>query len=175
MNLKTVFGTGVALILLLTVQGVVSDAVQAEGVDALSQRIVDRVNGAEFLGRNTYEIQISATCDIVLKEIYPKCPDQRAEFSFNVIDVSPSIDAGTGALMVKSIDLSKIIRQRLYYRGETPRDRRFCKAPEGSTLKHEDKMINERTLFYTEDASLLAALKGDLNQLKEACKEATTD
>lgn len=175
MNLKTGLSNGVALIFLLAMQGAVPGSVHAKDVGALSQLIVDRVNGAEFLGRNTYEIKISATCNVVLKEIYPKCPDQRAEFSFNVINISPSVDAGTGALMVKSTDLSKIIRQRLYYRGETPRDRRFCKAPEGSTLKYEDKMINERALFYTEDASLLTELKDNFIQLKEACKEARPD
>lgn len=171
MNLKSVFSTGVALIFSLTMQGAILGAVYAEDIDVQSRQIVDRINAAAFLGRNTYEIAISGTCDVLLKEIYPRCPDQRAEFSFNLVDISPSIDATSGALAVKSTDLTKIIRQRLYYRGETPRGRRFCSAPEGSTLKHKDKMINERALFYTEDISLLTELKDGFNQLKEACKQ----
>lgn len=175
MNLKSVFSTGVALILGLIMQGALPGAVYAEDIDSQSRQIVDRINATTFLGRNTYEIAISGTCDVLLKEIYPRCPDQRAEFSFNLIGISPSIDATSGALMVKSTDLTKVIRQRLYYRGETPRDRRFCLAPEGSTLKYEDKMINERALFYTEDISLLSELKNGFIQLREACKEATAD
>lgn len=175
MNLKSVFSTGVALVFSLTMQGANPSAVYAEGIDVQSRQIVDRINAAAFLGRNTYEIAISGTCDVLLKEIYPRCPDQRAEFSFNLVGISPSIDTTSGALMVKSTDLTKVIRQRLYYRGETPRGRRFCAAPEGSTLKHEDKMINERALFYTEDTSLLTELKDGFIQLRQACKEATVD
>lgn len=175
MNLKSVSGTGVALIFSVILQGAVPEAVHAEDIDVQSRRIVDRINAATFLGRNTYEITISETCDILLKEIYPRCPDQRAEFTFNIVDITPSVDTTSGALTVKSPDLTKVIRQRLYYRGETPRDRRFCLAPEGSTLKYEDKMLNERVLLYSEDTSLLAELKDGFVDLREACNEATAD
>lgn len=172
MNLKTGLGTGVAFILLLAMQGAVTGAAQAEDAGALARQIVERVNTGTFLGRNKYEIAISGSCEIVVKEIYPKCPDQRAEFSFNMINVMALADATSGALMVKSSDQSKVILQRLYYRGATPRDRRFCLAPEGSTLKHEDKMLNERSLFYTDDAPFLADLVDSFSRLKVACKEA---
>lgn len=175
MNLKSVFSTGVALIFGLTIQGAASGAAYAEDIDVQSRQIVDRINSATFLGRNTYEISISGTCDVLLKEIYPRCPDQRAEFTFNITYITPSVDTTSGALMVKSPDRTKVIRQRLYYRGETPRDRRFCLAPEGSALKYKDKTLNERTLFYSEDKSLLTELKNGFTKLKEACKEVVPD
>jgi hypothetical protein len=145
--------------------------VQAQDGAVSAQSIAERINKAKFLGRNLLEITISETCDILLKEYQAKCPDQRSEISFNLTLTKSVADDYSGALLVRSIDRTKIIRQRHYYRGENPRGRRFCAAPEGSTLKYEDKMVNDKALFYSDDQALLVELEDDLNTLGASCRE----
>lgn len=135
------------------------------------QLIVIRINTADFLGRYNYEASISQTCDFLLKEINPRCPDQRGEFSFNVANVKASVDDYSKALLVKSASGDPVIRQRLYFRGSTVKARRFCKAPEGSILKSEDEMLTQKLLVYSENAALLGELAESINELAAACRE----
>lgn len=137
------------------------------------QLIVIRINTADFLGRYNYEASISQTCDFLLKEINPRCPDQRGEISFNVADVKASVDNFSKALLVKSASGDPAIRQRLYFRGSSVKARRFCEASEGSTLKSEDKMLTQRLLVYSENAALLSELAESINVLADACREET--
>ena len=132
--------------------------------------IAIKINTAEFLGRYNYEASISATCAFLLKEINPRCPDQRAEISFNVANVRAEIDEYSRALVVESPVDEKVIRQRLYYRGASVKDRRFCQAPEGSSLKSEDTMLSAKPLFYSENADLLNQLAVNINDLGEVCR-----
>ncbi len=136
-----------------------------------SGEIVIRINTAEFLGRYNYEIAISMTCDVLLKEINPKCPDLRAEISFNMANIHTKNDDKTGALMIETIDGTKTIRQRHYYRGDKVRGRRFCESPEGSSLRYEDKMLDEKRLFYSDSQAFLTELTDSFNNLSTACQE----
>lgn len=146
-------------------------AVRAQDTAVSAQSIAERINATKFLGRNLVEITISEACDILVKEYQAKCPEQRSEISFSLALTKTIVDDYSGALMVKSIDRTKIIRQRYYYRGENSRGRRFCAAPEGSTLKYEDKMVNDKALFYSEDQALLVELRDGLNTLGARCRE----
>lgn len=165
-NFRSLILAGVAFILI----SAVPDGARADETGDASDKIVIRINAAEFLGRYNYEIAISLNCDVLLKEINPRCPDLRGELSFNMANIHTTNDDRTGALVIKTLDGTKTIRQRLYYRGSV-RDRRFCAAPEGSSLKYEDEMFKQRALFYSDDGPFLTELKDSFNGLSAACQE----
>lgn len=143
---------------------------QAQEAEEPAALIVIRINTAEFLGRYNYEASISKTCEFLLKEINPRCPDQRGETLFNVADVRAVIDEFSKSLVVESPGAENVIRQRLYYRGSSVKGRRFCQAPEGSTLKSEDTMLSAKPLFYSENTELLDQLANSINDLAETCR-----
>lgn len=151
-----------------------SSLLWAQGTESPGQLIVARINASEFMGRYKYESSISQACNFFLKEINPRCPDQRGEISFNVADVRATVDDYSNALVVESPDHAEIIRLRLYYRGASVKARRFCEAPDGSTLKSEDEMVSKKPLFYSENADLLGELSENINALGETCRQQTT-
>lgn len=163
-NFRSAIFAGVAFALVFCVS-------ETGRADDASDQVVIRINAAKFLGRYNYEIAISMNCDVLLKEINPRCPDLRGELSFNMANIRTSNDERSGALVIKTIDGTTTIRQRLYYRGDSVRERRFCKAPEGSSLNYEDKMLNQKALFYSDDGPFLTELKDSFNNLSAACQE----
>lgn len=143
---------------------------QAQDAGAAGAPIATEINTSEFLGRYDYEASISATCAFLLKEINPRCPDQRGEISFNIASIRAVIDEYSNALVVESPNNDNVILQRLYYRGSSVKGRRFCEAPEGSSLKSEDTMLSAKPLFYSDNPELLNQLAHGINDFGDVCR-----
>lgn len=133
------------------------------------KRIIETGN---FSSRHRFEVDYPSHCQFVLKDINPKCPDQRGEISFPLGRISAVLDSFTMSIEISSPSSASLIKETLYYRNSV-RGRRFCETGGGQSLKSDSKSLSVKYLLYTDDADLLESLEESFKHAQVLCQEPT--
>ena len=130
------------------------------------------IETGDFSTRHRFEVAYPSHCQFVLKDIDPKCPDQRSEISFPLGRISAILDSFTMSIEISSPSNTTLIRETLYYRNSV-RGRRFCETGAGQSLKSESKSLSVKYLLYADDTDLLETLEESFKRASALCQEPT--
>jgi hypothetical protein len=145
---------------------------KAEPATSLEQALAqlkNTVDAGTYQSRHDYEIAFPGACRAVIKDINPKCPDQRGEISFSLAEVSAKLDSFTFSIEIKARPDSNDLTETRYYRTSL-KGRRFCDGNSSQALKSDRREISQTYLLYTDDPDLLEALEEAFGQAIGFCR-----
>ena len=136
----------------------------------LTEEIIVAIETGDFAGRYEYEAEFFGSCQFVLRELPPNCPDQLKEVVFSLQDVNILVDTYENSIRAESIFREEVIEETVYFFGNDPKGRRFCRAPARATLNHGTTTRKDKTFLYGNSSDVVEHLADLMVTTAEACR-----